>query len=369
MRRLSSLSEHSQFATIGDMTVTSGDRLLTSSKAKSTQAEASKLTNRPAIAHLIDMNTRFGERLGIQFGAAITYFLVLALIPTLMFAFAGLGFFLSVVRPDLMDVVNEQIASAGGGNDQLVDMLQGFFSNWAGVGIVAVLSSLYTAQGFIGNLKDAVRSQLNPDGIEKDTDGFVKRIVNNIGTLLGILVGAFLAIALNVVSSSLREKVIEWLALPAWTSILFQIVPFVVSVAACWLILYIIFTLLPKTKTTVRTKTLGTLVGAIAMALLLRFATLLIDVFSGSPTAALFGPVIAIMLSLNIFARIILMVAAWIGTANDRPVFERIASAPVDGPKHEGESAAETMGAIVTACGLIALTLFGFKKLEERRER
>ena len=50
--------------------------------------------------------------------------------------------------------------------------------------------------------------------------------------------------------------------------------------------------------------------------------------FSGSPSAALFGPVIAIMLSLNIVARIILMVAAWMGTAGDDSMFHTVATAP-----------------------------------------
>ena len=87
------------------------------------------LTARPAIAHLIRAMSRFGARLGNQFGAAITYFLVLAMIPTLMFAFSALGFFLDVVRPELVDTVNDYIESSLGSSDEMAAMLTNFISN------------------------------------------------------------------------------------------------------------------------------------------------------------------------------------------------------------------------------------------------
>jgi membrane protein len=56
--------------------------------------------------------------------------------------------------------------------------------------------------------------------------------------------------------------------------------------------------------------------------------TFLIGLFAGNPAAALFGPIITLMLFFNLFARLILFVAAWIGTA-EAPVtsaHERISS-------------------------------------------
>jgi membrane protein len=60
-----------------------------------------RLKTKPSVAHLLRAVERFYNRLGDQFGAAITYFSVLALIPILLFAFAVLGFVLTVLRPDL----------------------------------------------------------------------------------------------------------------------------------------------------------------------------------------------------------------------------------------------------------------------------
>lgn len=352
-------------------TAHASDRILTTSKRAAGQGAAQQLLRRPVVAHLQQTLARYGDRLGNQFAAAITYFLVLALIPILMFAFSALGFFLEVVRPDLMGVVSDQIESVGGG-DQIVDMLQQFLSGWRGVGIVAILSALYTAQGFMGNLKDAVRSQLSDEGVQKDQDGFIPRVVNNTLTLLVVLVGAGLAVSLTIVSSSLRSVIVRWLELPGWMDPVFQLVPLLVSVGTFWVLLFVVFTLLPSESIESRTKAKGALIGAIALALIVRFATLLIDMFSGSPTAALFGPVIAIMLSLNIVARIILMVAAWMGTADDHSMFQQVVTAADSGadprltaPPH-GDTTAETAMTFVAAAGLIALTIVGFNRFQQR---
>jgi len=182
-------------------------------------------------------------------------------------------------------------------------------------------------------------------------------------------VGAGFAVSLSLVSTSLRAVIVRWLELPGWMDPVFQLVPLIISAGVFWLLLLLVFTLLPAERIEPRTKAMGSLVGAIALALIIRFATLLIDMFSGSPTAAVFGPVIAIMLTLNVVARIILMVAAWMGTAEERSMFQTIALAgdpdtgagrAVTGPQRDGT--AETVLTFAASAGLIALTLVGFNR-------
>ena len=120
----------------------SSERLLTNSNSAAQSAKS--LMRRPAVQHLMATVQRFNLRLGNQFGAAITYFLVLALIPTLMFAFAALGFVLDVIRPEWVDVIVGYLEEAAPGQDALVEMLRNFLDNWQTVGIIGVLSALYT---------------------------------------------------------------------------------------------------------------------------------------------------------------------------------------------------------------------------------
>ncbi len=65
----------------------------------------------PAVAHFIRALDRFNDRLGSQFGAAITYFSFLSLIPILMVSFAAVGFVLAS-NPDLLtDIINKIVSS------------------------------------------------------------------------------------------------------------------------------------------------------------------------------------------------------------------------------------------------------------------
>src|SRR5699024_11997708 len=99
--------------------------------------------------------TRFGQRLGNQFGAAITYFLVLAVMPIAMVSLACLGFVLHVARPDLLPTATEQIKAFPAGNSSLTTRLETYLLEWHAVGTVGILPGLYTGQGSIGNLAAA----------------------------------------------------------------------------------------------------------------------------------------------------------------------------------------------------------------------
>ncbi|MGO2861954.1 MAG: YhjD/YihY/BrkB family envelope integrity protein [Brevibacterium sp.] len=319
----------------------------------------------PGPAHLMRAVKRFGERLGNQFGAAITYFLVLAVMPIAMFTFAALGFVLDVLRPDLVPVITDQIETYVGGNSSLTEQLESFLTSWQSVGIIAILAALYTGQGFIGNLGAAVRAQLHADFEDAVPDkSFVMKILSNVGTLLGLIVGLLLTVALTIVGTGLPSVIGDAFGLPGWARALLVIVPLIIALGAAWLIFMFLFTTLPERPVGKQAKVRGSLIGAVAFVVLLNFATVLVDLFSGNKAAGVFGSIIAIMLTMNIFARIILFVAAWIGTANPpRPQEDQTPEYRFVEPKVQAQS----LGALLTGAGIIALTLLGFRRLDERR--
>ncbi|MDN6530052.1 MAG: YihY/virulence factor BrkB family protein [Brevibacterium sp.] len=323
--------------------------------------------SQPGPAHLMRAVKRFGERLGKQFGAAITYFLVLAVMPIAMFTFASLGFVLDVVRPDLLPVVVEQIESNIGGNSSLTEQLEEFLTSWQSVGIIAILSALYTGQGFIGNLGAAVRAQLHADFDDVVPDqSFIKKILNNVLTLLGLIIGLLLTVALTIVGNGLGSVISETLNLGGWASSLLRIVPFIITLGAAWLIFMFLFTMLPDHPVGKRAKIRGSLLGAAAFTILLNLATVLVEIFSGNKAAGVFGSIIAIMLTMNIFARIILFVAAWIGTAQPpRPPEDSSPEYRFVEPKVQAQS----LGALLAGAGIVALTLLGFRRLDEHQTK
>lgn len=286
-----------------------------------------RLKARPGIAHLIRTGERYTTRLGDQFGAAITYFSVLALVPILMFAFSITGFVLTYSRRDLMqtvvDAVTAAVGGSGGQGQQIAELVEEFLKGWATVGIVGLASAMYSGSGWIGNLKQAVQGQLreNFDYAEKKENVLVKTGANLL-ILIGLLILVALTFALAGLSTSLSGTVIGWLGLDdlPWLRPVLALVPVIISVGAGWVLFMYLYTVLPENRFPWRTVRRGALIGSIGLGVLQYLTSFLVGIFAGNPAAALFGPVIALMLFFNLFARLILFVAAWIATAHQPAV-------------------------------------------------
>jgi membrane protein len=285
-----------------------------------------RLKERPWVAHLLRAVERFTSRLGSQFGAAVTYFSILALVPILLFAFAIAGFLLTVARPELLPQVVNALSGALGGLDaatrqSLVDLAAETLSNWRGVGLVALASAIYSGAGWMGNLKNAVRAQWRRDfDLQEPQGNVVVKIVVNLITLLGLIVLIVITFGLAAVSTALTDTVLGLLGLTevAWLRPVLQFAPILFSIGAGWLLFMYLYTVLPEDRPQWSVVRRGALMGAIGLGLLQYLTSFLFSIFGNNPAAAIFGPVIALMLFFNIFAQLILFVAAWIATA-DQP--------------------------------------------------
>jgi membrane protein len=287
-----------------------------------------RLKTKPWVAHLLRAAERFYNRLGDQFGAAITYFSVLALIPILLFAFAVLGFVLTVLRPDLINNIVDAFAGAVGTIDpatrqQLVGLVSETLSNWRGVGIVALLSAVYSGAGWMDSLKRALRAQWRPGFDMAENHGnIIKWTLVNLVTLIGLIVLIAVTFALASISTALADDVVNFLGLNevSWLSPVLRIVPIIFSIGAGWLLFMYLFTVLPEEREPWPVVRRGALIGAIALGVLQYSTGLLFNLFANNRAASIFGPVIVLMLFFNIFAQLILFVAAWIATTNQEAV-------------------------------------------------
>ncbi len=288
-----------------------------------------RLKGKPWVAHLLRAVERFTNRLGNQFGAAITYFSILALVPVLLFAFAALGFVLTVLRPDLIDDVVDLFANNIGGTvdlgmrQQLVTLVSDTLSNWRAVGIVALLTAIYSGAGWMGNLKNAIRAQWRPDfDLAENQGNIVKKTAINLLTLIGLVVLIAVTFALASLSTALADNVLVWIGLDqiSWLSPVLRIVPIVFSIGAGWVLFMYLFTVLPEEREPWPVVRRGALIGAIGLGVLQYSTGLLFNLFANNKAASIFGPVIVLMLFFNIFAQLILFVAAWIATATQEAV-------------------------------------------------
>ena len=287
-----------------------------------------RLKSKPWVAHVLRAVERFNNRLGSQFGAAITYFSILALVPVLLFAFAVLGFVLTVLRPDLIDNIVNAFSEAivtidPATRQQLVDQINQTLGNWRAVGIVALLSAIYSGAGWMGNLKNAIRAQWRPEfEMQEDQGNIVKKTVVNLITLVGLIVLIAVTFALASVSTALADDLVNLVGLSdiGWLSPVLRFVPIIFSIGAGWLLFMYLFTVLPEDREPWPVVRRGALMGAVGLGVLQYSTGLLLNLFANNRAAAIFGPVIVLMLFFNIFAQLILFVAAWIATASQEAV-------------------------------------------------
>jgi membrane protein len=297
-----------------------------------------RLEQWPWVAHMIRTVERYTSRLGSQFAAATTYFSVLALVPVLMMAFSVIGFVLTVVQPELLDNVADTVVKTLGSaepatRDKIVNLVNQALSQYWAIGLVGLVAALYTGAKWMGHLKNAVRTQWRPGfDLRPQKINIVVKTVGNLVLLLGLLVGMAVTFGLASLSTSLADTVVSWLGLSdqPWISPLLRVTSVVLSIGAGWLIFMYLYTVLPETREPWPIVRRGALLGSIALAAVQFLASFLISAFRGNPAAAIFGPVIVLMLFFNIFAQLVLFIAAWIATAEHEavpaPADERLSS-------------------------------------------
>lgn len=288
-----------------------------------------EFSKRPLVAHVLRTVDRFNVRGGGLFAASIAYFSVLSLVPVLMLAFSVLGLVLTVFNPPLLDTIGDWLGDSLGGYGQLGEDLQGFItqtlSNWAAVLGFGLVIGFWSGANWIGNLKRASRALMR-----EDYDNPPKQLIMpldllvNFGALLVVFVGVVVSWAASTTATVLGKEVGQWLGVSGdlgWT-VLIRGVGLLVSLAVGTLLFWWMFRWFALTPVPTRLLWIGALVGAVALVLLQTLAGYLIGFFTNNASALLFGPVIILMIFLNLLATLILYVAAWLATAHPAPAAE-----------------------------------------------
>ncbi|MDN5726379.1 MAG: YihY/virulence factor BrkB family protein [Propionibacteriales bacterium] len=282
------------------------------------------LMARPAVAHLLRANQRFTGRLGNQFGAALTYFSVLSMVPILMFAFSTLGFLLEMqpaVMAPVVEAIVGAVSSGGDTSGPIAQFIKDTLSGWRGTGVVAILTAVYAGSGWIANLKSAVRAQWRPDfDMTEDKANIVVETLVNVLILIAMLLMVLLTFGIASVGTALSDTIVSLLGLDQIPGINFLItfVPVILSVIAGTGLFLFIFWVFPQEPVPFKARLKGSILAAVGLGILQYGTTLLFGVFAGNKAASLFGPVIILMLFFNLFARMTLFIAAWIATT-DQP--------------------------------------------------
>ncbi|CNE26172.1 inner membrane protein YhjD [Yersinia nurmii] len=293
---------------------------------------SNRIKNYPSIAHIIRATDRFNDRLGSQFGAAITYFSFLSLIPILMVSFAAVGFVLAS-NPDLLaKLINKIVNSISDPSlaATLKNTVNTAIQQRTTVGLTGLAIALYSGISWMGNLREAIRAQSRDvwERNPQDQEKFYVRYTRDFISLTGLVLALIITLSLTSIAGSAQSVIvnalglgdIEWLR-PAMTLIALSI-----SIAANYLLFLWIFWILPRHKPKKKALLRGTLIAAIGFEIIKFIMTMMLPRLASSPSGAAFGSVIGLMAFFYFFARLTLFCAAWIATAkykNDETLPER----------------------------------------------
>jgi membrane protein len=295
-------------------------------------AEQSRITRlrkaHPWLDHLIRANESYGDHYGNQHAAAITYFSVLSLIPILMVAFAVAGIILAG-NARLLSQLQSSITTnmPGALGSTLHDVINEAVKAGGTVGIVGLVIALYSGVGWMHNLRDALTAQW---GQERAELPLVPTMLRDLAALVGLGLALLVSIAITVAGTGMGTYLIRLAGLSndGWAHVALVVLTVVLSLVANWLVFLWVIARLPRQRVGARSAVRGALVAAVGFEVLKQAATVLLKSTSHSPTGAVFGSIIGLLVFANLVSRFLLMVTAWTATATENQVARPVPAPP-----------------------------------------
>jgi membrane protein len=280
----------------------------------------------PWLDHLARAGASYTENHGNHYAAAITYFSVLALFPLLMVAFAAAAFTLRNNQP-LLDQLKDTITHAAPGDlsKTLTGVVDSAIKSAGTVGVIGLLVALYSGLGWMSNLREALSAQWSQ---VEEPPKLVRKLVVDLLALIGLGVALVISFAITAVGG-LAPRIVEFLGLEHVTllTLLIRLVVFVVSLLANSLVFLWVIARLPREPVTWRSAAKAALAASVGFLVINQIMVFYLKSVTNSPTGALFGPVLGLMIFIFTISRFLLFLTAWAATAKEN-MQEKVPEAP-----------------------------------------
>ncbi|MEV0065149.1 YhjD/YihY/BrkB family envelope integrity protein [Amycolatopsis sp. NPDC050768] len=271
----------------------------------------------PWLDHLIRANESFGENYGNHYAAAITYFSVLAVFPIFMVAFAIVGMVVGGDPAVIAQITNGIKSSVPEALQGLVtQIVDAAIKSGSGIGIFGLLLALYSGIGWMSNLRDALTAQW---GQEKKPQPIVSTTIKDLLSLVGLGVALIVSFAVTAAGGGVGQYLLELVGLEheTWAVWVLRVATIILGLAANTLVFLWVIARLPREHVAMRSAVKGAIVAAIGFVILQQVASIYLASVTKSPAAAIFGPIIGLLVFANLVSRFILMVTAWTATAKE----------------------------------------------------
>ncbi|GAB2999619.1 inner membrane protein YhjD [Amycolatopsis acidiphila] len=270
--------------------------------------------------HVFRANEAFGERYGNHYAAAITYFSVLSLFPLLMVGFSVAGFVLAGNQTAINELRTGILSSAPQGLGSLfTTLVDSALAARGGTGILGLLLALYSGIGWMTNLRDALTAQW---GQEKKNLPLVSTTLKDLASLVGLGLALVVSFGLTAVGGGIGKWLLRLVGLDdqGWALFLLKVATVVLSLLANMLVFLWVLSRLPREKVGVRSALKGAAIAAVGFEILKQVATVYLSSVTSSPSGAIFGPIIGLLVFANLVSRFLLFVTAWTATARENMV-------------------------------------------------
>lgn len=324
---------------------------------------------RPWLDHLVRAVGRYQNQRGDHYAAGITYFTVLSLFPLLMIAFAIAGFVLAG-NADLLDELRASVVEniPGEMGDQLNDLIDQAIGSRGAVGVLGLLTGLYSGLGWMANLRAALTEQWEQ---KSDDANWFRNKLSDLGALFGLFLALALSLGLSILASSrLGVRLLELTGLQdmpgsRW---LLWLLSTALAMVASWALFAWIIARLPREPVTLRSALRAAVLAAVGFEIFKNLAGIYLRSVLSSPAGAAFGSIIGIMVFSYVVYRIILFATAWAATAREN---EQLAPAPLPGPAVISPRIQDTgrpsLGKSAALFGAGALAVAGLSRIRRRR--
>lgn len=271
----------------------------------------------PVVDHAVRAGSHYGDRLGSQLAAAVTYFGFLSFFPIIALAFAVVGYVVAYV-PGADEAVESALASIfpgmiGDASGQI--NVAAIASRRGSVGLIGLVGLLYSGLGWISALRTSLQSVF--DVVAEEKRNFLLGKLFDLIVLGVIGLVLVLSVTLGTAVTGFTDTVIEWIGLSGVPGMgtLLTVVAMVVGVAASTLLFFTMYRLLPKHNAPTRSVWQGALIAAVGFEILKQLAGLVIGNVTGNPLYGAFAIMIALLVWINYFARLVVLGASWAATA------------------------------------------------------
>ena len=268
------------------------------------------------VDHLSRAGRRYFEQRGNHFAAAMTFFSILTAVPLLMIAFAAASYALWF-NPELLAELEQAIAATvpTGLSEALNPIIETAIDQRNAVAGVGIVGALWSGVWWMSNLREAVSAQW---GLPAPHPAALQRLVLDLWELVGLGAALAVSLALTALGTRFAETVLGSLGAPddGLTRVLLRVLGVLLGIAASWLIFAWAITRLPRTNVRVRSVARAALLGAVGFEALKQGMAIYLEAITGSPSGAVFGSLLGLLLFGYLASRLILLVTAWAATAH-----------------------------------------------------